>query len=203
MVVRVDTTNITRGLDFSVFVQADTEPTVKLYAFNSATHDVDLLSFTIEKSGILFKVNSKAPYFDGYLLATIDNKSLIVKKIGHPRPHFVIGYKSNYTVPYELIDERGVTIVSSNLIPITDGFYYCEVPESITIMKTLGKQFIMKDNITKLNYMVRLGDSTLSDVNLPNYTLDATTLNNVVLSDVVLDNIDINATLPSVEITEY
>jgi len=202
MVVRVDTTNITRGLDFSIIVQSGSEPVVSLYAFNAASHEIEQLDYTMQQSGIFFKALSKAPYFDGYLLAKINSKFRIVKKIGHPTPHFVIGYKPNYTVPYELFNENGVILNSGNLTSIIDGFYYCEIPLEITVMQTLKKRFILKDNMTKLNYDVNIGNTTLEDVYLPEYSINSE-LGNVVLSSVVLEDVTVNAELADVEIKEY
>ncbi len=202
MIVRVDTTNITRGLDFSIIVQTDIQPVVSLYAFNTSSHEYETLDFSIVQSGVFYKANSKAPYFDGYILAKINGKSVVVKKVGHPTQHFVIGYKENYTIPYELISEDGIMQESGNLINIVDGFYYCEIQDNITIMKTLKKRFIIKDNMTKLNYDVSMGTSTLQSVELPNYTLDAI-LGNAELQDISLDDVSLNATLPNVTISEY
>ena len=204
MVVRVDTTNLTRGLDFSVIIHAKEEPTVSLYAFNSASHLVEELSYAISQEGVFFKANAKAPYFDGYLLANINSKSMIVKKIGHPRPHFVIGYKPNYTVPYKLFDEAGSELITNNLVNIIDGFYYCEIPENITIMETLKKRFIIKEHFLKLNYDTSMTSVDLPNIDLPNIAMPTTTLPDVILEDVEFPSISLpNVVLPTVEIMEY
>jgi len=199
MVVRVDTTNLTRGFDFSISIFTNANPTVSLYAFNSATHLVELLDCTMTQEGVFFKANAKAPYFDGFLLAKINSKSMVVKKIGHPTPHFVIGYKDNFTVAYKQFNEAGIIIKSDNLLNIIDGFYYCEIGSNVTIMETLKKRFIMKDNLTKLDYEVDLSTSILQDVTLPNYLLE-TTLSDATLPNVVLENIDLGVTLTDVNI---
>lgn len=202
MVVRVDTTNLTRGLDFSVIIYTNSEPTVSLYAFNTSTHIIETLESELIHGESFFKSLSKAPYFDGFLLAKINSKSMVVKKIGHPTPHFVIGYKENYTVPYKLFDEAGVELKAGNLKNIVDGFYYCEIGSNVTVMETLKKRFIIKDNITKLNYGTTMENATLSEVSLPNYELN-TTLSEVTLPYVVLAEMNVESILPDVEITEY
>jgi len=202
MIVRVDTTNLTRGLSFNIVVQTDEEPEISIYAFNSASHEVVTLDYTMEQSGVFFKASSKAPSFDGYLLAKINSKSLIVKKIGHPLDMFVMGYKENYTIHYKMFNQYGEITEDGNLINIIDGFYYCEIPIEITIIETLRKRFILKSNFTKLNYDVILGDGTIDNIDLPNYDLSST-LSDVTLADVDLIDTDINATLADVEIKEY
>jgi hypothetical protein len=124
---------------------------------------------------------------------------MVVKKIGHPTPHFVIGYKDNFTVAYKQFNEAGIIIKSDNLLNIIDGFYYCEIGSNVTIMETLKKRFIMKDNLTKLDYEVDLSTSILQDVTLPNYLLE-TTLSDATLPNVVLENIDLGVTLTDVNI---
>lgn len=200
MIIRVDTTNLTRGLDFNIIIHTDVEPSVSLYAFSSSTHAYEELDCSIEQNGVFFKANSKAPYFDGYLLAKINSKSMIVKKIGHPTPHFVIGYKNNYTVPYKLFTEDGNEFKSDTLTNIIDGFYYCAIPSNITIMETLKKRFILKENLTKIDYEVTIGNAIFDDVILPNYTLPDITLVDAVLPDITLEDIGINVTLPTIEI---
>jgi hypothetical protein len=69
-------------------------------------------------------------------------------------------------------------------------------------METLQKRFILKDNMTKLNYDVSLGNSAIGDVSLPDYTLQSI-LGDVILSDVALQDISLDATLTDVEIKEY
>jgi len=202
VVVRVDTTNLTRGLDFSVFVQTDEEPTISLYAFNSASHEVEVLDFTIVQSGVFYKALSKAPYFNGYLLAKINDKSILVKKIGNPTLHFLIGYKEDYTIQYKLFNENGIETRKDNFINIVDGFYYCEINEDITIVETLKKRFIVKDLIAKMNYDVILGVSDLQDITLQDMDINST-LGDVKLDDVSLDSISIDTTLANVEIKEY
>lgn len=202
MVVRVDTTNLTRGLEFSIIVHTQTEPDITLYSLNTTTHQHEVLPHVISQDGQFYKATSKAPSFDGYLLAKINTQYAVVKKIGHPRPHFVIGYRENYTVPYKIYDTHGVEIVSANLTKIVGGFYYCVVPQNATVMETLKKRFIMKDNLTKLNYDVLMDDATLDDVVLPNYELN-TTLSDATLPEVTLSDVSTNATLPTITITEY
>lgn len=202
MVVRVDTTNLTRGLDFTISVHTMVEPNVSLYAFNTSTHTYEALIHTMSQEGIFFKATAKAPYFDGFLLAKINSKSMIVKKIGHPTPHFVIGYKENYTVPYKLFSESGVVLRSGNLINIIDGFYYCEILHDATIMETLKKKFIIKDNFTKLNFDVNLGESVLNDIVLTDYVFDVT-LGDATLNHINLESVTLDATLTDAEITEY
>ena len=202
MIVRVDTTNLTRGLNFNLVVQTNEEPEVLIYAFNSASQEVVMLDYTMEQTGVFFKASSKAPSFDGYLLAKINSKSIIVKKIGHPLDMFVVGYKENYTIDYKMFNENGEIIKNGNLINIIDGFYYCKVPIEISIIETLRKRFIIKDNFTKLNYDVILGDGTIDNVELPNYDL-ISTLGDVTLGDIDLIETDINSSLANVEIKEY
>lgn len=203
MVIRVDTTNITRGLDFNIIVKTDIEPSVSIYAFNSASHSVEMLEFTLSKSGIFYKALSKAPYFDGYILAKINNRSIIVKKIGHPLNLFVIGYKAGYTIPYNLYNEDGNLLKSDFLTHIIDGFYFCEVGLDITIIETLKKRFIIKNNMTKLNYDVTIGNTTLQDITLQDITLNAT-LGNASLFDAPLQDITLQeAELPNIKIEEY
>jgi hypothetical protein len=114
----------------------------------------------------------------------------------------VIGYKENYTVPYKLYNEAGSELKSGNLSHIIDGFYYCEINSDVTVMETLKKRFIIKDNLTKLNYGVTMSDAVLYDVVLPDYNLDAT-LGDTTLPDIELDYIHTQTTLADVEITEY
>ena len=202
MIVRVDTTNLTRGAEFSVIVHGGPVPVATLYAFNTASHTTEELPHTIIKDGVFHKVVSKAPSFDGFLLAKINSKSMVVKKIGHPRPHFVIAHKEGYNISYKLFNEEGSEVKRDTLTNIIDGFYYCEIPDNTTIMETLRKRFILKNNDTKFNFEVEMSDTTLDDVVLPEYEL-LTTLGDSFLPEVILEAVLINATLPSVNIKEF
>ena len=204
MLIRVDTTNLTRGLDFEIAIYSDSEPSVSLYFFDTATHEVSELSCTIEDDGVLYKALSKASSFDGYLLAKINSKSMIVKKIGFPTPHFVMGYKADYTIPYKLFDEAGAELESNNLINIIDGFYYCKINYNISIMQTLNKRFIIKENILKLNYDTYISSTTLPNIELPDVELSEISLPNIELPQMTLANVELpNVELPNIEIMEY
>lgn len=202
MVVRVDTTNLTRGLDFRVNVHTELEPNASIYAFNSASHQVEEITATKQKDGVFWNLFSKAPYFDGFVLATINSKSVIAKKVGFPTPHFVVGYKAGYTIPYEVFDVNGNKVDGGNLKPIVDGFYYCTLNYEICIVSTLGKRFVVKNQTGKLNYDVSVGLGEIENLQLPEYQLNSS-LGDAVLNDMQLEDVQLNATLAEVNITEY
>jgi hypothetical protein len=202
MVVRVDTTNLTKGLDFSVIVHTDVEPTVSLYGFNTSTHEVEALDFNPLQEGAFWKFSSKAPYFNGFVLATINSKSILAKKVGYPLPHFVIGHKAGYTVPFEVFDLSGVKTKEGNLTKIIDGFYYTQLDYDMCVVKTLNKRFIVKNDTGKLAYDVSLGEATLGDVTLPEYDLGST-LGEATLGDIQLSEIQTDAILADATITGY
>lgn len=200
MVVRVDTTNLARGIDFDVHVHTQDEPSISLYAYDTSSNTLEVLHTQVSQEGVFFNFKSKAPYFDGFVLATINNKSILVKKLGHPLSHFVVGHKSGFTIPYEQYSQSGELVESGVLKPIVDGFYFCKTLAEVTIVNTLGKRFVVKDNSTKLEYEVAIGDGFLDDAVLPNYDVFAT-LGDAVLPSINLEHIDIDATLSSVSIT--
>jgi len=202
MIIRVDTTNLTRGLEFSIIVETDEEPKVSLYFFSSVTKKFEILNYNLVKSGIFYKAMSKSSYFDGYILGKINNKSIVVKKVGYPINCFLVGYKENYTIPYSFFSEDGNKLSDGNLINIVDGFYYCEINNDVTIVETLKKRFFVKTNNGKLNYDVTMGNAQIDDVTLPTYDL-STNLGVVTLPDITLDAISQNVTMPQVTIKEY
>jgi len=200
MIVRIDTTNITRGREFTLYAKNPNSLAVTVMAVEIETGDVSTLSTTHKSLGEFDAYESIAPQINGYLLAIIGTQK-VVKKIGNPNPAFTIGYKQNYTVPYTALDGAGVELATGNLTALPSGFYYTKIPTDTAVVKCLKKNFIVNKDLLKMNYEITMEGGVL------NSTYDTPILENVVLQEVTLPNAELgtaslDSTLPDVTITE-
>ena len=199
MIKRIDTTNLTKGAIASLAIFLDTQPNVDTYFFDAVTHTYTTLQNDITQNGTFFKATTKLPFKDGFLLAKINNSFNIVKKVGFVMPHFVIGYKANYTIPYKLFRDDGTLIKEDVLKEIVNGFYYCETDYNAQYIELLQSKIALGNTMTKLEYDVVLGDSVIDDINLPNVSINVT-LGDATLGDATLGSVNFNVALPNVEI---
>jgi len=195
MLIRVDTTATQRGQTFDIIVNTSTPPTISLYYFNANTKELTTAQTTQSKQGELYINTAKAPFFDGFILATVNGESVVVKKTGNPEPYFVIGYKKGYKMPYKEYDFSGNLLSSGDLTHITEGFFYIKTAYN-RVINALNHNFIIKDNSFKLNYNVTIPDTTIQDATVPNVTLPNITLSSVTLPSVTLPSV----TLPDTTI---
>ena len=200
MIVRIDTTNITRGREFALFANNPNSKPVTMRGLRVSSGEVVDIPHTIQKLGEFDGYIGIAPQLDGYLLATVSTQK-VVKKIGNPQPAFVIGYKANYTVPYKAYDGGGVEIGSGNLTPLVDGFYFTKIPYETAVVKCLNKNFIVNKNLLKMNYEVAMDGGELNSA-YENLTFDNVTLPSVELPANKLGTASLDSTLPNVTITE-
>jgi len=195
MLIRVDTTATQRGQEFDIIVNAPSPPTISLHYFNANTKEVIKADIMQSKQGNLYINTAKAPFFDGFILATVNNESVVVKKTGSPEPYFVMGYKKGYTIPFKEYDFSGNLLNSGDLTNIIEGFYYTKTAYN-RVINTINNNFIIKDNSFKLNYNVTMPDTTIKSATIPSVTLSSVTLPSVNVPNVTLPNV----TLPSTTI---
>jgi len=200
MIVRIDTTNITRGREFTLYANNPNNETVTMRGLNVLDGSVVSIPHTAKKFGLFDGYVGVAPHLDGYLLATVSTQK-VVKKIGNPQPAFVIGYKTNYTVPYKAYDGGGIEIASGNLIALVDGFYFTQIPYDTAVVTTLSRNFIVNKNLLKMNYDVAIVGGSLNST-YENLVLNSATLPDVVLPTNTLGASTLASTLPDVTITE-
>jgi len=202
MVLRIETTNITSGREFSIYAHSSTIPMVSMYAFDPTDKSHIELEYTHALDGILHTFSSIAPkLYDGFLLVVVGNQR-VVKRIGLPLTTFVVGYKPNYTIAYKSYTKNGTIKDSGDLIPIVDGFYYTSIDSTIVMVETLKKKILINQNPTKINYEAVIGDVELSSVTLPTIELQDITLPNIELQDITLPTIELDDTIPIATIEE-
>lgn len=200
MIVRVDTTNLARGQVFKISVAASELNNVSLYFFNTSTKESFELEHTVQSSDSTHTIFSKSPYFDGFLLGKINGKCLVVKKIGYVTPHFVIGYKAGYTIPFVLRHEDGSVYKHGDLKNIIDGFYYVETGYDVYVMETMKKRFLIKEHNQMLPFEYELQNGSIDTV-LPESVELSSELGSATLADISLQSVELNATLPTTNIT--
>jgi hypothetical protein len=201
MVVRIDTTNVARGQEFTIFAKNYTDQNVEIYALDPITGDVIWLQHTkTDIANNFVRFDLTAPSLDGYLLAAIGNQK-IVKKIGNPLLHFVIGHKAGFTIPYKAYDGYGNVISDGNLINAVGRFYYTPLTVETAVVTALNKEFIINKDLLKLNYEITMDGGELNST-FEVSQIDAATLQDVVLPNTELGTADLNSTLPNITIRE-
>lgn len=194
MIKRIDTSGLAKGSDTTIAIFTQEEPTLDIYFLNVFDETYENLSFTIEQNGNFYKAATKLPFKDGFLLAKINGKYNVVKKVGNIIPTFMMGYKRGYTIEYKLYSTDGSLKSSGTLKEAVDGFYYCFTDYDAGYIEVLKQKISLATMQTKLEYDVTLGESEIGDVSLDDYELNAT-LGEASLSDVSLENYDLNVTL--------
>jgi len=200
MIVRIDTTNLTRGREFSLYTKGVNADNVNLYALNPATGEVQEITFTTAQNGEYYRFDAVAPNFDGFLLADAQ-KQKVVKKIGFPIQSFVIGYRPNRTIPYVFYSGAGEEIGRGNLINAVAGFYYTTLTGDVAIVKALRKEFIVNKNLLKMNYEITMEGGALDSTFEPG-RLSSVELQNIALPDTELGHAELGSTMPDVTIKE-
>jgi len=95
-VLRVDTTNIARGREFSLYAITNKIQSIEIYAFNYATKEhISIDNFEIESNSKFHIIKAIAPEFNGFLLVSINNIPAI-KKIGNVYGVACVSYKKGY-----------------------------------------------------------------------------------------------------------
>jgi len=200
MIVRIDTTFISRGQEFSLYGRNPSGKPVLIRAIEIATGNVEQLQFSHSVSGEMDVYSTTAPAIDGYLMASVGSQK-VTKKIGNPIPSFVIGYRDGYTVGYEEISASGEVINSGSLNDAGEGWYWTTLSQGTAIVKALGRRFIVNKNLLKMNYEITMEGGTLgsdyqsaglNDIGLPDMALD----------DVGLEDATLDSTMPTVTIKE-
>lgn len=201
MIVRIDTTNITRGQPFSIFAKNYTDQSIEIYALNPVNgyvYDMPYVQTEIANNFVRFDLT--APNFDGYLMASIGNQK-IVKKIGHPTLNFVIGYKEGFTVPYTAHDGYGNVISEGNLINAVGMFYYTPLQVETAVVASLNKEFIINKDLLKMNFEVTMEGGELNST-FDSGGIDDVSLQDVTLPDAELGVVELNSTMPDITIEE-
>lgn len=200
MIVRIDTTNITRGREFTLYAKNPNDATVIIMAVEVSTGDVQTLEYTHKSLGEFDAYECIAPQLNGYLLASIGTQK-VVKKIGIPTPAFTVGYRQNYTVPYVALSATGVELESGNLVALPNGFFYTKLPTNTVIVKALKKNFIINKDLLKMNFEITMEGGELSST-YENPILENIILQEIVLPNTVLGEAELNSVLPEVTIKE-
>lgn len=200
MIVRIDTTNLTRGREFTMYAKNSTGASVVAKAVDVNTGDVSVVDMQHTPMGEFDGYAAVAPQVDGYFMAKIGSQK-VVKKIGNPAHSFALAYKPNYTVSFEACDGTGAAIGTGTLKDVGDGFYYTLLPSDTAIVKTINKNFIVNKNLLKMNYEITMDggalNSTFENVSIDNVALPTIDLPATVLGDSTLDS-----TLPDITIKE-
>lgn len=201
MVLRIETSGITRGREFSLYAFADTVPEVLAYAYNPVTREVVSLDCEHSEYGMLHKFDAVAPHFDGFLMAKI-GKQKIVKRIGTPlQIALVVGYKEGYSAFYKAYDSQGAVIAEGETEHLVGPFFACAVPDEAVMMEAAGKKFLINRNISRLNFEVSIDTGAL------NSSFDYSALGDIQLSSdplpkMQLEDATLDSTLPNVTIKE-
>ncbi len=193
MIKRIDTSGLTRGSDTTIAIFTYDKPTVDIYFFDTAKETYETLDYTLEQNGTFYKAATKLPFKDGFLLAKINGKYNVVKKVGNIIPTFMMGYKRGYTIEYKLYSTDGSLKNSGVLNEAIDGFYYCFTDYDAGYIEMLKQRISLATMQTKLEYDVALGESNFGNVVLDDYALDAM-LGDVRLGDVSLDGYTLDVT---------
>lgn len=201
MVLRIETSGITRGREFSLYAFADTVPEVLAYAYNPVTHEVVSLDCEHSEYGMLHKFDAVAPHFDGFLMAKIGRQK-IVKRIGTPlQTSLVIGYKEGYTAFYKAYDYQGNVISDGAMEHLVGPFFTCSIPDEAVMMEAAGKKFLINRNIGRLNFQITMEGGALSS-EYASDDLDQVELHDMTLPDVVLGEATLGSELPQISIEE-
>jgi len=200
MIVRIDTTNITRGREFTLYAKNPDDLTVTVRALKPSTGVVEDITMEHGTAGEFDAYRGVAPSLDGYLIGSI-GKQKIAKKIGMPMPAFVIGYKEGYTLPYKAYDVDGVLVDEGSLIPIGDGFYYTTIPSATVVVFALNKNFLVNKDLLKMNYEIEIEGGSLNST-FDNPNMENVSLPNINLPATELGDASLDSTLPTVTIKE-
>jgi hypothetical protein len=200
MIVRIDTTNLTRGREFTLYANNPNGDTVAMYGLDILSGTVTTIPYTHSLFGKFDGYTGVAPQLDGYLMATVGTQK-VVKKIGSPLPAFCIGYKPNYTVAYTAYDANGTVLDTGNLHNVVGDFYYTTLPIDTAIVHCLNKDFIVNKNLLKMNYEITMGSSVLNST-YGNITMDNVPIPSVTLPMQSLGSVTLDAVMPNVTIKE-
>ena len=200
MIVRIDTTNLSRGREFSLFATNPAGKPVKMRYLSIPSGDIGEIEFSHRVAGTLDAYDAVAPVIDGYLMATI-GKQKVAKKIGNPITSFVIGYRQGYTLPYTAISHDGDEIETGELRDAGLGWYWAVLPPETAVLETAGKKFIINKDLLKMEYEVTMDGGSLGSSYLPS-SIDEMALPELTLPDVGLNDAELDSTLPDVTIKE-
>lgn len=200
MIVRIDTTNLTRGREFTMYAKNSTGTPVIAKAVDVNTGDVTAVDMQHIPMGEFDGYTAIAPQVDGYFMAKIGSQK-VVKKIGNPAHSFALAYKPNYTVSFDACDGTGAAIGTGTLIDVGDGFYYTLLPSDTAIVKTINKNFIVNKNLLKMNYEITMDGGALNST-FENVSIDNVSLPIIDLPDAVLGDSTLDSTLPDITIKE-
>jgi len=200
MIVRIDTTNITRGREFTLYAKNPNDLDVIVKALKPSTGEVTDIEMEHGVAGEFEAYRGIAPSLDGYLMAEIGRQK-VVKKIGMPTPAFVLGYRENYTVGFKTYDVDGVLISDGNLIPVGSGFYYTLIPQNTVVVRCLNRNFLVNKNLLKMNYKIEISGGELNST-IDNPVIDNVSLPDIELQDVELGDSTLGSTMPNITIEE-
>jgi len=200
MVVRIDTTNITRGREFKIFAYNILNSPLIIRVVDALSHEIIEISYT-KTSGNSFSVYSCiAPNINGYLFCKVGSQK-IVKKIGTPIQSFALAYKENYTVSYETFDTLGNALEMGTLTSLGYGFYLTNLSLEAGVIKVLGTNYMINKDQVKVPFILSdlqatIG-STFEPLSLSTISLLPTDLPSLPLGEVAL-----NTSLTNINITE-
>jgi hypothetical protein len=200
MIVRIDTTNLSRGREFTLFGRNPDGKPVTVRALEVSTGAVSNLVFTHRVAGPLDAYDAVAPSIDGYLMAGVGPQK-VAKKIGHPVPSFVIGYRPNYTLPYRAIGADGLILGEGELLDAGEGWYWTLLPQGTAVVETIRRKFVVNENLLKMEYRVTMEGGSLGSEYLPS-ALESGGLPDVTLPDVTFEDATLSSTLPNITIEE-
>jgi len=200
--LRVDTTNIARGREFSLYALTNEIKSIELYAFNSATKEyISIDNYEIDSKSPFNIVKAIAPAFNGFLLATI-NDVPVIKKIGYVYGVVCVSYKSGYDLPYKMYNVNYEVTKTGYMANIVSKFFYTTYDKEDIVLEFNNKQIILQKWDFKMRYDIiqkregsfeaDIGNVSLNDVSLPEITLPQTDIGDV----------SISATMPEYEIKE-
>lgn len=200
MFLRIETTNITSGREFSLYAYSVAVPSVEIYAFNPVSREIEPLDYEHILDGVLHRFDAVAPTLNGFMLTKV-NAQRFIKRIGNPLTTFIVGYKANYTIPYKAISKDGTVLYQGDLTPIMNGFYYAPIHSGVVMMEVFNKKILINQNILKMNYEIIMDGGELNS-SFDNVAMDNIALPDIELPIVELGDTVLESTLPDITIEE-
>jgi len=201
LTLRVDTTNLARGRQFSLYALTNEIKSIEVYAFNYLTKEYTPIDVEIDSRTPFHIIKGIAPQFNGFLLATINNVP-VIKKIGYVYGYVVVSYKEGYDLPFKMYDVNYQITKQGKMIPIVSKFFFTQYDKDDIVLEFNNKQIILQKWEFKMEYDIIQTKEGSFSTTIGDVSLGDTTLPDVELPDTSIGDVTIEATLPEYEIKE-
>ena len=201
LTLRVDTTNIARGREFSLYAISNNLQSIEIYAFNYVTKEYTPIDFEIDSKNQFHIIKGIAPLFNGFLLASV-NEVPVIKKIGYVYGIVCVSYKKGYELPFKMYDVNFNLTKQGKMKHIVSKFFYTEYDKNDIVLEFNNKQIILQKWDFKMQYdIIQVKDGTFNS-SIGEVNIGDTTLPEVELPDSNIGDVSIEATMPEYEIKE-